>query len=428
MNRLKFPLLEIFSTYIRSIFKKSRLKIGIYYRMLKESRTSYVTFGIGGMIIYGAFAILDIYLDEYIEFVTFRIRIAIISLCILVIPITRKKLTSKKIYALNTITFSILLLETEIQITGSVPFWEISTWFATVIFFLFCSFFFLGRPRIYIVFLLLFLIYYYSRSLFSLGKDIDNELKLEIISTYFYIFSTALLSFLLNIYWFRIRYTNLKNNHTAKINQVKINAMERDVAALQERENIFMDIHDHLGGKILECYLFLEELLKNQKFDAKQIKDIQEKLIQVRSSIRNRMQTIEEIDLISENLFLGLQYLINSRYTNANKKIELVFSESFSKFIKNLNPDLLYARNLYFLISELINNDLQYAISSSLWEFDSNNNEFEIKLSSKIQKVEFKGMGTQNILQRINSLNGTYIQSIEEDGKFCAKAVFPLGF
>ncbi|MCC5814520.1 MAG: hypothetical protein JJT78_07175 [Leptospira sp.] len=57
--------------------------------------------------------------------------------------------------------------------------------------------------------------------------------------------------------------------------------------------------------------------------------------------------------------------------------------------IKNFNPDLLYARNLYFFISELINNNLQYAISISLWEFDSNNNEFVIKLTSKIQKVDF---------------------------------------
>ncbi|WCL49624.1 hypothetical protein [Leptospira sp. GIMC2001] len=347
-------------------------------------------------------------------------------LCSVVIPITRDRLTSKKIGILNFITFAILILESEIQINGSVPFWEISTWFATVIFLIFCAFFFLGRPRDYLIFLISYLTYYYARTLFFIGELFEHDQNIEIISCYLYIFSTALLSFLLNIYWFRVRYTNLKNNHLTKVNQVRVVAMERNVAALQERENIFMDIHDHLGGKILECYLSLGELIEIQKFDDKQIISIQDKLLQVRYSIRNRMRTIEEIDLISDNLFLGLQFLINSRYQNANKKLNLIFSDKFTEDLKSFKPSPLYVRNIYFFISELINNDLQYGIREAKWRFDSVDWNLHISLSNFIQKQEFEGMGTQNILQRINILNGTYDHSINIDGQFNATIVIPF--
>lgn len=397
----------------------------IYLQFLKESEIGYKVFGIAGAIVYSIYAISDIISQEYLIYITFELRIAIIAIALLCVYLS--KIRSKfSPFILNSLVFLILILETEIQISGSVPFWEISTWFATVIFFIFASLFFLGIPRIFLMFIILYLIYYIARTSIKTGSLLDNFQNANIFTTYAYIFSIAILSYFFNSFWFRIRYNNLLHAHLTKIDHSKALDLERKLINYKLRESIFMDIHDHLGGKLLECNLSLEEIKMLSPNLSDITSQIQEKLLQVRSIIRNKMNSIAELELFSTNLYHGLIYILNSRYKSAFRDLNLRINDEILKFVDLPNDYSSGMKQLYFIISEIINNDLQYGNDLPEWIITQEDKFLIIQLNNRINKSNFNGMGNSNIVSRIEDIKGTYSLNFSNDNRISIICKIPL--
>ncbi|MCU0823081.1 MAG: hypothetical protein MUF77_00380 [Leptospira sp.] len=406
---------------------ESRPKLGIYVRYIKESLPGYMYFGIAGAFIYSLFLIYDFWSGEYKENLTYVFRIIIIALCLTAVQIIKRtKLTNY--YLMNYIMSAIFFFEIEIQATGVVPYWEFESWFSNLIFLLFLSFFFRGKPKSYFVFLIILLSYYFARTISSYEGELTEAHQFSIIMTYFYMVTCSAMSLLLNLYWFNIRYQFLFDIHKAAIDRAKISEQKVEIATLKEREKIFMDIHDHLGGKILEVYLSLDTLKGNLTSDSqhKQINDSQLALREIREIIRDRMRSIDEISLFKENTEKGIQYIINSRYTKVNKEVNVSISaevklSSILERIKKESKDILY-----FILSEMINNDIQYGKEKAIWRIEATNDYLFFKLKNVIDVMQSKGVGTSIILSRCKQINASFEAKISTKSEFEGKLILPL--
>ncbi len=182
--------------------------------------------------------------------------------------------------------------------------------------------------------------------------------------------------------------------------------LNSELAIHKERESIFADIHDNLGGKLLDLSFQLNDL----KTDPISKNKISHSMKDVLDSLRNRLLIFEDMSEIESNFQEGLNLFLLRRYTKAGRKIFFNEYVNFKpiKSGKDKYPILLNA------LSELVNNDLKYGIGNSIWGVTLEKDYIIIKFSSHSiwdANKHSKGNGSRTIRERIASIGGEFFEA-----------------
>ncbi|EPG75291.1 GHKL domain protein [Leptospira fainei serovar Hurstbridge str. BUT 6] len=203
---------------------------------------------------------------------------------------------------------------------------------------------------------------------------------------------------------------------------------EKRIAINTVRQKINIDLHDHLGGKLIDLKFLSEELLKSQVPDPALIQKINGNVNQSIQMLREQMLKIEDLGLVSENFFSGINLILLRRYSDAGRDLDFRCDEDL---IKNFStkPNENNLMELYGIVNEIANNDLKYGIGISEWSFTSKNHEIVMDMRSKSLyhlREHGTGRGTENLIQRSAKLEGRMEMALSDSGYQITLQV-PLG-
>lgn len=216
-----------------------------------------------------------------------------------------------------------------------------------------------------------------------------------------------------------------RKDHEQKILRAIIETEER------ERKRFSEDLHDEMGALLSTIKMYV-----NTAFDFTQNEESRKQLItRTNELVDSAINTSKEIannlsPSIIKNfgLISSLQSFCNKIEFSSGLKIDLN-TETFSN---RLHEEMEIA--LYRIFTELINNTIKHAESSSisLHIFEEEEN-LEIHYSDagkgfdfeKMLKARHYGMGLQNIVSRIKLFNGSY-ELLKQKAGFGIKIIFPI--
>lgn len=209
-----------------------------------------------------------------------------------------------------------------------------------------------------------------------------------------------------------------KKNAILMEEEKKVIQMEKENTIKQERENIFADIHDNLGGKLLDLSFQLKALQPNSVLSESSSILLQNRIQEVMKGLRSRLLAFEDIKKFEENFENGLHFFLIRRYYPSGRNIEYVFSSNDNDFIMNKN----YNSNFLNILQELVNNDLKYGRGTAVWKIGFEDGFLRIQLRSATvsETNESRGNGYHTLRRRSELIGADFSDSIE-DGFYSAE-------
>ncbi len=298
-------------------------------------------------------------------------------------------------------------METQMQATD-VPFFHSSTWFVDILIILIHAMYFQGTPIQYSIYWLTLITYYCFRSFLKA----DGNINAVIINVWMYHFEAWLFGSVFNFWWFRIRYERTLADIRLKEEYEKRISIEKELSRVKEREAIFADIHDNLGGKLLDLSLQLNQIDTQNPISSNLKVKIDRTLSEVLKGLRNRLLVFEDMTKIEKNFAEGLELFLVRRYSLADRKIQLSIDSNIREFFLRKEQIPL----LINIITELVNNDLKYGFGISKWSIFYDKNILRILMDSNTNwnsSVNQPRNGYTTIRKRLSLLNANYTEEIE---------------
>lgn len=227
-----------------------------------------------------------------------------------------------------------------------------------------------------------------------------NQLKLYGIYLIAILFILAIS--ILVIFYFQHR---LKLNQSRMEIENKRKALEIADAVIEgqdlERQRLAMDLHDGLAPQIASIRYYLQGSIKDHEV----LDVIRKNLDQIHQNIRDLSHRMLPPILEDAGLVFTLKTIVNT--LNKSNEIRINFDSDLDERL----PSKL-ENNLYFLISELINNAVKHSEGDEVTvQLSKNNNQLIILVEDNggnfnIEKSK-DGLGMKNIKQRLDYLGGT---------------------
>ncbi len=307
---------------------------------------------------------------------------------------------------LIVLIFYTMDIETQIRSTD-VPFYDPLTWIILPILTLFHAFYFNGVPGKFFIFWLALVIYYYLRVAISSVSDFTDHRLLSVVIylVFFWLFSSFF-----NLFWFRVRYTNLIYLIELEYETKKRIEIERELSAQKERATIFYNLHDHMGSSISDLNILFSSLSTDEPPAKELLDSIQFSLRGIDDNLRMQINAFQDRKILEEDFFNGLRIILFRRYAIYKREIHIYLNDinitdsaSFKKQI------MLW--NLYSLCMEFCNNDLKYGYGICTWKWEKQEDDsiqLEIASATKYDPKKYSpGIGRETIGQRLEALGAT---------------------
>ncbi len=222
-------------------------------------------------------------------------------------------------------------------------------------------------------------------------------------------------------------YAEVSLNKIEYQNKIAIQAIVRDIserkeleqkifnavaeAEEKERQRLASDIHDEIGPLLSSLKMYIESL--NETNDAKKGKFLK---LQLQSLIKESIINLREVsDALSPYMLIkyGLRSAIKSYLENSKELIKISFRTNLKEERFPINVETVFFR----IIKELFNNTIKHAKAQKVKIVIDYKDEKLILVyeddgvgikSDDLKKLEKKGIGLFNIINRIMSINGNY--------------------
>ncbi|MES0489702.1 MAG: ATP-binding protein [Leptospirales bacterium] len=211
-------------------------------------------------------------------------------------------------------------------------------------------------------------------------------------------------------------------------NLLNMSYAEKDKRKLlkKQREEIFYDLHDHLGGFLTDMQFTVKALSIKKGGDNHFLQELKDTIDKTILIFRERLNYIEDLTMISKNFFSGLQQILLRRYVKTGRGMK--FNVNHKLFEKIMDEQYGNIRNdLFSIVTEIATNDLKYGKDITNWNFlDKQDSLFlTIKTKSNYNLVKNgTGLGTSTIMQQIAALHGN-LQLNYEQGEFIINISIP---
>ncbi|WP_321308198.1 sensor histidine kinase [Marinifilum fragile] len=199
----------------------------------------------------------------------------------------------------------------------------------------------------------------------------------------------------------------------------------------RERKRIARELHDGLGALLSSIGLY-GKMLGKELIDNKNSLD---KVRQINQLSKQALDTVSEVInnlnpsvLNRYNLQESLQRLVDKINNLDNVDVTLNVNEFKGQPLQSTQVVI------YRICSELINNTLKHAKATDIQIKLSGENILVLQYSDngvgfdleRLKTIDGKGMGLQNIIERVESINGTYQIQTSKDKGFKIKIQFAL--
>lgn len=240
-------------------------------------------------------------------------------------------------------------------------------------------------------------------------------------------FTFAFFYVFMAVFIYKIR-SAAEEKRSAEIQKLKYEkeraVLERENAVLVERENIFSDIHDNLGGKLLDLSFMLAGLSEDRPLDAESKKELHSSVLDVQKKLRSRLLEFEDRNTIEKNFSTGLRLFLSRRYFSAERRLNFESETDIEK--SPLRTEDL--NHFLSIIHELASNDLKYGTGISFWKVHLDQNRMRILLESDTAwetDQEASGKGHSTIKKRAEIIHSEFKEE-RTSGKYKAELILSI--
>ncbi|MES0489703.1 MAG: hybrid sensor histidine kinase/response regulator, partial [Leptospirales bacterium] len=176
----------------------------------------------------------------------------------------------------------------------------------------------------------------------------------------------------------------------------------------QQREDIYYDLHEHLGGFLTHMQDNVKALSYKEQGENRIVLELKDTIDSTIQLFRKQMVYIEDLTIISKDFLGGLQQVLSKRYSMASRSFSFKAKEKLHK--KIMQKSFAPIRNgLFSIVTEIATNDLKYGRGGSTWDFREKDSALVLTVSTQTDYNPAKnrtGKGTSGIFQRVSALNG----------------------
>lgn len=192
-----------------------------------------------------------------------------------------------------------------------------------------------------------------------------------------------------------------------------------------ERQRMALELHDNINAKIAATKWMIESLDDGTKPEPER------RLIQ--SLVNQITEIYEDVRFISHNLVpkeiedKSLAEILHDFVYNLNQNLRIQFELNISERLPALSNS--HKLQAYSMIMELVNNVLKHSGSSKAWidvDYSDERLKFRVRDDGKgfDPEANSNGTGLQNVLSRLESLDGT--MRVENNAEFGADIIIEI--
>jgi signal transduction histidine kinase len=214
---------------------------------------------------------------------------------------------------------------------------------------------------------------------------------------------------------------------TGELRRAQDQKLKTEELLKKQKDEIFADIHDHLGSQLTDIKMIYENLMRKKTIDPGFAAELRENIDKSLQTLRGRISSLEDIASLSEDFLGNLQTIFLRRYVNGSRVLKFDFDESLNEELMK-HPEALLRETLYTVMKEMVTNDLKYGKGAAIWNFSRNSGGVEIRLATTTifsVAVHGTGNGTFNIQRRLDEIGGRISYSVNEN-EFQVLILVPL--
>ncbi len=200
-----------------------------------------------------------------------------------------------------------------------------------------------------------------------------------------------------------------------KINKSK----EHKQDIINEKDSIYGDIHDILGGKLTDLVSQINQLDFHPELIPERLANIRHTATTLSNELRTKLHEWEDFRNIERDFELGWMSMLLRRYSNAGRICRVKLKEGTIEWKEAERWSLSTKTEIFRITQEIANNDLKYGSGPVSYEIGSLLPSFELKILTKshYQKDRIHGRGSRNLAERCQKL-GASLQYLELEGEF----------
>ena len=176
----------------------------------------------------------------------------------------------------------------------------------------------------------------------------------------------------------------------------------------EERQRIYRDLHDHLGGKLTDLVILMDKLNQSEHRSSSVFQEMHATLHEAATMLKDRMLGIEDLSKLADNFAKGLNLVLLRRYSSAGRTLVFKADVSSENWLNGITSED-FRNHLYSVCSEIATNDLKYGEGRSEWDFSFSANKLHLIMlagSRYTLAQNGTGRGTGNIQHRVSLLKG----------------------
>jgi signal transduction histidine kinase/DNA-binding response OmpR family regulator len=199
--------------------------------------------------------------------------------------------------------------------------------------------------------------------------------------------------------------------------QIAINLKNRQ-ALLLEKDSIYGDIHDIIGGKLTDLLLQINQVSLAPEISKSRLNEIKNSAVSLSNELRNKLHDWEDMRNLESDFELGWMSMLVRRYSAAGRQCRVKLSESQSWPMAERWKTWVKTE-IFRITQEIVSNDLKYGLGNALWEIDQFSPNFHLSLKTKTNYPPdaVKGRGSRNLSERSERLSAK-LTFREEGGDF----------
>lgn len=207
-----------------------------------------------------------------------------------------------------------------------------------------------------------------------------------------------------------------------KINKSK----EHKQDIINEKDSIYGDIHDILGGKLTDLVSQINQLDFHPELIPEKLANIRQTATTLSNELRTKLHEWEDFRNIERDFELGWMSMLLRRYANAGRICRVKLMEGSLAWKEAERWSLSTKTEIFRITQEIANNDLKYGSGPVSYEIGSLIPSFELKILTKThyQKDRISGRGSRNLAERCQKM-GASLQYSDRDSEFCINLFIP---
>lgn len=189
-----------------------------------------------------------------------------------------------------------------------------------------------------------------------------------------------------------------------------------ELALSEERARISAELHDHMGGHLVDTSMLLSRLSPGETLQGELLDELRRQMQYATRSFREGLSRVQDVAFLDQDFMDGLTLILLRRYSNADRQLRCEADDDVREVLSR--PESEDLRRILLAVSrEIATNDLKYGEDLAQWQLQLQREGSDHVILTVRSRTLYderlrmtagdgEGMGTRSIQERVASAGG----------------------